>query len=199
MARRFDISDKLIHFTGGGGECMDDAFARLRAIIREGRLIAGNRMIRGGYRCVSFTEAPIAAFAPAFVSQFPFTRYSQFGLMFEKNWIYERGGRPVIYQPDSDFHLLPEDLRWRHVRFEPIGEQVVDWTWEREWRILCDELAFAPAEAAIVVPNEQWANELRRVHDDDQDMIVELYAQAIDQEIAEMWREKFPWRVVPLG
>src|SRR5438067_4472638 len=161
MARRFDISDKLIHFTGSGGECMDDAFARLRAIIREGRLIAGNRMIRGGYRCVCFTEAPIA----------------------------------VIYQPDSDFHLLPEDLRWRHVRFEPIGEQVVDWTWEREWRILCDELAFAPAEAAIVVPNEQWANELRRVHDDDQDMTVELYAQAIDQESAEMWREKFPWRI----
>jgi hypothetical protein len=60
-------------------------------------------------------------------------------------------------------------------------------------------LKFTPAEAAIVVPNKQWANELRRVHDDDQDMIVELYAQAIDQEIAEMWREKFPWRIVPLG
>jgi len=130
MAGRFDISEKLIHFTGG--ESPDDAFARLRAIIRDGRLVAGNRMIRGGYRCVCFTEAPLAAFAPAFVRLFPFTRYSQFGLMFEKKWIYECGGRPVIYQPDSDFHLLPEQLRWRHVRFEPIGEQVVDFTWERE-------------------------------------------------------------------
>jgi hypothetical protein len=52
MARRFDISDKLIQFTGGG-ECVDDAFARLRAIIREGRLIASSRVIRGGFRCVS--------------------------------------------------------------------------------------------------------------------------------------------------
>src|ERR1700681_1954031 len=78
MARRFDISDKLIHFTGGG-ECVDDAFARLRAIIREGRLIASSRMIRGGFRCVSFTEAPLPAFAPPFISEFPFTRYSPFG------------------------------------------------------------------------------------------------------------------------
>ena len=67
-----DISDKLIHFTGGGGECVDDAFTRLRAIIREGWLMAGSRMIRGAYRCVSFTEAPIAAFAPRFSPPFPF-------------------------------------------------------------------------------------------------------------------------------
>jgi len=32
MARRFDTSDKLIHFTGGG-EHLDDAFSKLRAII----------------------------------------------------------------------------------------------------------------------------------------------------------------------
>ena len=89
MARRFDISDKLIHFTSGG-ECVNDAFTRLRVITREGRLI-GSRMIRGGYRCVSFTEALLPAFAPAFNSEFPFTRYSQFGLMFDKNWIFRRG------------------------------------------------------------------------------------------------------------
>lgn len=107
--------------------------------------------------------------------------------------------RPVIYQPDSDFGLLPEDLRWRHVRFEPTGEKVIDWTWEHEWRVRCDELAFVPAYAVIVVPNEKWANKLRRHHDAYQDMIVELYAEAIDQDIAETCREQFPWRVVPLG
>jgi hypothetical protein len=199
MARHFDISDELIHFTGGGGECMDDAFASLRAIVRERRLIASSGRIRGGYRCVSVTDAPIAAFGPPWASRFPFNRYSQFGMMFDRNWIYERGGRPVIHQPGSDFHLLPDDLRWRHVRHEPTAEHVVDWTWEREWRVPCEELAFTPAEAVIVVPNEQWANRLRRVHDGGQDMIVELYAGAIDREIAEMWREKFPWRVFSLG
>ena len=198
MARRFDISDKLIHFTGRG-ECDEGAFATLGAILRDGKLRAGGRMIRGSYRCVCFTEAPLAAFAPGFVAQFPFIRYSQFGLMFEKNWIFACGGLPVIYQPDIDFDLLPEELRWRHVRFEPTGDKVIDWTWEREWRVCCDELAFTPADAAIVVPSGQWANELRRIHDTHQDMVVQLYAQAIDQDIAEMWREQFPWRIVPLG
>ena len=118
--------------------------------------------------------------------------------MFEKNWIFERGGRPVIYQPDSDFGLLPEDLRWRHAWFEPTGDKVIDFTWEREWRLCCDEMVFTPADAVIVVPNKQRANDLRRIHDAHQDMIVELYAEAIDQDIAEVWREDFRWRVVPL-
>ena len=135
-ASRFDISDCLIHFTKG--ESQEDAFARLRAIIDERRLIAGNYMVRGGYRCVSFTEAPIEAFVDPFVRRFPFTRYSQFGLMFHKPWVYDRGGRPVIYQPESDFDVLPEEFRWRHVRYEPTAEQIIDFTWEREWRIPCD-------------------------------------------------------------
>lgn len=128
MARRFDISDKLIHFTRSGGECMDDAFATLKKIIREGQLIAGNGMIRGGYRCVCFTEAPIAAFAPAFVNQFPFTRYSTFGLMFEKNWIHERGGRhcnlPAGGRPSSSVRrppLAPRPCR----RYGPIRRPVI--------------------------------------------------------------------------
>jgi len=196
MATRFDISEKLIHFTSG--ESPDHAFARLRAIIGERRVIGGNRMIRGGYRCVCFTEAPLAALADAFVSRVPFTRYSQFGLIFEKSWVYDRGGRPVIYQPDSDFSILPEELRWRHVRFEPTAEQVIDFTWEREWRIHCDELPFSQAEAVVVVPNNQWLGALRRTHDAEQDMKVELYAQVIERENAEFWREPFRWHVVTL-
>jgi len=196
MARRFDISDKLIHFTRGESE--DDAFAKLRTIIAERRLIAGNRMVRGGYGCISFTEAPVEAFVDAFVRRFPFTRYSQFGLMFSKSWVYDRGGRPVIYQPDSDFGILPEELRWRHVRYEPTAEQVIDFTWEREWRVRCDGLAFSPAEASIIVPNEGWASALRRSHDAEQDAVVELYATAIGRRTAEWLREPFLWHIAPL-
>jgi len=197
MARRFDISDKLIHFTRG--ERADDAFVRLRSIIRDGRILGSNRMIRGGYRCVCFTEAPLAAFAEDFISQFPFTRYSQFGLMFEKRWVYERGGRPAIYQPDDDFCRLPEELRWRHVRFEPVADPVVDFTWEREWRIPCGDLPFTPADAVIVVPSAHWEDALQRLHDTDQDVLVDIYAQVIDQQIAELWRDTFRWRIVALG
>jgi hypothetical protein len=198
MVKRFVISDKLIHFTAGG-ECVEDVFARLRGILRDGRLLASGRFIRGCYRCLCFTEAPLAAFATGFVAQFPFTRYSQFGLMFEKNWIFERGGRPVIYEPDSDFDLLPEDLRWRHVRFEQTGQKVIDWTWEREWRIRCNELPFSPSDVAVVVSNEEWARKLRRIHDAGQDIKLQMYAEAIDEVTVEIWRERFPWRVVPLA
>ena len=75
MAARFDLSEKLIHFTRG--ESPDDAFTRLRTIIRECRLLGGNRWIRGGYPCVCFTEAPPEAFADIFVIRFSFTRYSR--------------------------------------------------------------------------------------------------------------------------
>ena len=30
----------------------------------------------------------------------------------------------MIYQPESDFDLLPEELKWRHVRFEPVSDMV---------------------------------------------------------------------------
>lgn len=197
MAERFDISDKSIHFTGGR-ECSDDTYARSRAILRDGRLIAGNGMIRGDYRCVRFTEAALAAFASAFVSRFPFTRYSRFGSMFDKSWIFARGGRPVIYQPESDFDLPPEAFRRRHVRFEPIGKQIVDFTWEREWRIPRDQLTFGPAEAVIIVPSDKWVDALEREHAAGQNTGIERYAQMIEREIAEMWRGAFPWRVMTL-
>jgi len=197
MGGRFDLSDKLIHFVRG--ERADDAFLTIRDIIQDCRLFGGSRMIRGGYRCVSFTEAPLAAFAADFVGQFPFTRYSQFGLMFEKKWVYKRGGRPVIYQPDDDFYRLPEELRWRHVRFELCDEAVIDFTWEREWRIACDELVFTPADAVIVVPDGQWAGTLCQLHEIDQDMLVQQYALVMDQQIAELWRDTFRWHLVTLA
>jgi hypothetical protein len=196
MATRIDLSDKLIHFTKG--DSGEDAFAVLQRIIAERRLIAGNGMIKGGYQCLCFTEAPIRAITEAFVKRVQFERYSAFGIMFEKSWIYDRGGRPVIYQPDSDFALLPEQLAWRHVRFDLAGPPIVDFTWEREWRIPCDQLPFSEAEAVIVVPNDQWTAALLRVHDDKQDIEIQQYALVMDRQIAELWREDFRWRVVPL-
>ena len=189
MATRFDISDNLIHFTRGNS--INDAFTVLRTIIAERRLIAGNGMIKGGYRCVCFTEAPLMAFRRDFVSRIPFTRYFQFGLLFSKTWVYEHGGRPVIYQPEADFDLLPQELRWRHVRFELTGEQVVDFTWEREWRIRCTELAFSERDAVIVVPNQEWADALVRAHDEEQDIEIQQYSRVVDLQIAELWRESF--------
>lgn len=196
MQKRPDIAKELIHFPTG--QSYEAAFSNLRKIMAETRLLAGNRLIRGGYRCICFTEAPILALANGFASNVPSGRYSPFGLMFDKTWVFERGGRPVIYGPESEFLDLPESMRWRHVRYEPSGLAPIDFTWEREWRIRCEELLFSPAEATIVLPDGGWASLLQSLHEDEQDIDVQLYALALDEQIADQLRETFLWHVVTL-
>ena len=197
MPRRADISDKVIHFTRGA--TYEDALGILLTIVGEGRLSGGTGMIRGGYRCVCFTEAPLPAIAGSFVNAETFTRYSPFGVMFDKSWVYAQGGRPVIYQPDTDFNKLTEDMRWRHVRYDPAGTPPVDFTWEREWRIPCERLQFSPAEAVLVVPDEEWESFILGIWDSQQQLEVEAYSALFEQIIVEQLQEPFPWRVVRLA
>jgi hypothetical protein len=102
----------------------------------------------------------------------------------------------VIYQPEAEFEGLPENLRWRHVRYEP-GQ--VDFTWEREWRVRCDELPLEPNEIGVIVPSREWAERLQERHDEEQDSEVETYSLMFDRVLAELYREDFPWRIYLLG
>lgn len=197
MSGRPDISDKVIHFTKAA--TYEDALGVLLAIIGGGRLFGGTGMIRGGYRCVCFTEAPLPAVAGGLVNADSFTRYSPFGLMFEKSWIYEQGGRPVIYQPDPEFYQLPEEMRWRHVRYEPATAPPIDFTWEREWRVCCDELLFSPNDAVLVVPNQEWENFVFSIWNSQQQLEAEAYSSILDQMIVEQMQEACPWRMVRLA
>lgn len=117
MPARPDISDKLTHFTSG--ESVEDAYERLRAIMADCRLVGSGEKIRGGFRCVCFTEAPLASLATGLVNPTAYSRYSPFGVIFDKSWIFQAGGRPVIYQSDAEFEGLPEGIRWRHGRSSP--------------------------------------------------------------------------------
>jgi hypothetical protein len=132
MARE-DISNKLVHFTKG--DTCDDAFDRLCTIAAEQRLIGGNGFIKGNYNCVCFSETPLSSLKHGLLNPYAYSRYSPFGIIFDKEWVFYNGGRHVIYQPDSDFDLLPETHKWRHARYEPTAEEPVDFSWEREWRI----------------------------------------------------------------
>jgi len=197
MSGRTDICSKVIHFTKAATYA--DALDIILAIVGEGRLVAGTGMIRGGYRCVCFTEAPLPAIVSDLVdSEGSFTRYSPFGLMFEKSWIYEQGARPVIYQPDAEFTELNEQMRWRHVRYEPAGTPPVDFTWEREWRLHRDDLVFSPGDAVLVVPNKEWESIVFGIWDYQQQLKVEAYSAILEQTIVEQMHEPCPWRVVSL-
>jgi len=191
---RPDISDHVVHFTSDASTEL--AFKRFRSIISEGRLIGGTSMIRGGYSCVCFSEAPLASLEHGLVNPSAYSRYSPFGIMFEKSWLFAYGGRPVIYESHAEFDALPESHRWRHVRYEP---DPVDFTWEREWRIRCSELHFAPSDAFLVVPDREWADRLIAEHDADESFRVLQYSQVMDEFLAEQYRDDFPWRVAYLG
>jgi len=195
---RADISDKLVHFTGPRDD-WDEAYSRLHSILAERTIRGGNVMIRSGDHCVCFTEAPLESLPGGLVNPKNFSRYAPFGVLFTKKWIFEKDGRPVIYQPESEFRELPDSHKWRHVRYEPDAAQPIDFTWEREWRIKSQGLVFRPNEVVILVPRQAWLDALRQTHETEQDDWAYMYSQVLDEEILALYREHFPWRVRVLG
>jgi hypothetical protein len=131
-------------------------------ILREGRLLGGSSYIKGNYSCVCFTEAPISELSALFslngrlpIEQRP--RYTPYGLAITKEWLYQRGGRPVVYQSDTEYSYLADNVKWRHVRYEP---PAIDFAWEREWRICTNELILDPGATLIIVPTAYEAYKL---------------------------------------
>ena len=197
MSTRPDISNKLVHFTSGEND--EEAFQRLRSIVTQRRLIGTGEKIKGGYRCVCFSEAPLASLKDGLVNPDAYSRYSPFGILFQKRPIFGQGGRPVIYQTDEEYDLLPDELKWRHVRCEPDRDnKPIDFTWEREWRIQCDYLSFEPSVAGIVVPDDTWAQRLINEHEAEQDFKVLQYAQIMEEDLAQQYHEEFGWRIYRL-
>jgi hypothetical protein len=194
---RPDISDKLVHFTSGTD--LEGAYRRLCQIIDDSRLLGSGGTIRGGYRCICFSEAPLISLGSGLVNPNAYSRYSPFGIIFDKSRIFSLGGRPVIYQPDAEFAILPPQLQWRHMRYEPDGTRPIDFSWEREWRLCTEELALDPAHCAVVVPDSRWASRLVSEHAERQEWLVQKYSQVMDSLLAEQYREGFPWRIVPLA
>ena len=125
----------------------------------EGRLRGGSGNVRGGFEVVCFSEAPVEILARMFRDA-PDVRYRPFGVMVPKTWLFAEGGRPVIYEPESEYDPLPEDLKYRHVRLQMPGDEK-DFTFEREWRIRTPSLELDPASCTLIVPDRDWDYRLR--------------------------------------
>ncbi|HWS22969.1 MAG TPA: hypothetical protein VN226_00870 [Anaerolineales bacterium] len=195
MARK-DISEKLIHFTKG--ESDDVAFSNIQSILKERRIISSSGCIKGGHSCVCFTEAPLSELAEGLLNPVAYSRYSQFGVILEKKWVFQKGGRPVIYQSDSEYIELPDSHKWRHVRYEPNETSPIDFTWEREWRIRTDELLFDSESASVVVPDSVWADRLAETYELGEDFKILEYSQIMDENLARQYRDEFDWVVYTL-
>jgi hypothetical protein len=155
--RRPDFSASLTHLTRERirfGEPAVPAFSVLKEILSSGVIRGGLGFIKGNRPVVCFSEIPLAninAFADHQEGRFRF-----YGIVLSKQAVFEAGGRPVIYLPDNEGSWIPEEERWRHVRFE---HGAVDFTHEREWRVLGDlDLKKVPGFLVIVWSAADRAN-----------------------------------------
>lgn len=136
------------------------AWGVLRKILLEGKIIGTSKWTHG-QKCVCFTEAPIQEFRSIFslveiaATQQQKPRYEPYGIAVSKRWLFEKGGRPVIYDHPDTFSLLHKDQKYRFVPYDPTHG--IDFTWEREWRIKVDHLELDPRETLVVVPDSQEA------------------------------------------
>lgn len=102
---RDDISDYLVHWTKG--DCYEEAAEILLQIIVTDAVKGGNGFIKGQYICVCFTEAPLDVF------HLKKGKYKPFGIQMHKSDVFGLGGRPVIYQLEEEFDILPKSMACR--------------------------------------------------------------------------------------
>ena len=178
---RADLAKHLIHFTKGRDR--EDAYQTLKLILQQRRLLGSARLVRGSIPCVCFSEAPLTSL--------------EHGLINLKSFIFGRGGRAVIYQPEEEFGLLPEALRWRHGRFEPTGDSPIDFTWEREWRLPVDKLRFQFDDVEVVLPDKAFRDRFIAEAESESFHTAWAYTQVLG-EIAWAYDTGNPWRTVPL-
>lgn len=157
---RVDTSEFLVHFTKGNNAIKDFA-----SIVNEAKLIGGTGFIKGKHRCVCFTEAPLHALQDIVLHPTGHGfKYKPYGIIVRKPWLFQRGGRPVIYQPETEYSLLPESMRWRHVTYKPDTSPPIDFTWEREWRLSIESLDISPSHCWLVVPSVDALREVCQSH-----------------------------------
>lgn len=141
-----------------GGPYPLGPLASLCRILVQQRLLGSGRLIRGGQRVVCLTEVGLREFRRrrTYRPQLRRWDFELYGLSIRKTAIQRMGGRPVHYltpqRPDPPPHLDPVWV------VDCVGSHV-DWSQEREWRVLGDiDLRRLPADEAVVfVPDHEAA------------------------------------------
>ncbi|MGD1838005.1 MAG: DUF2971 domain-containing protein [Nitrososphaeraceae archaeon] len=175
MRSRTDLSSYLTHLTRGN----DDNNARnILLKILKNREIKGsnnNGFICGKNNAVCFQDAPIHSLCQNSYHEQIYTpelggkrRYSPIGLCFKKAYVYNKGGRPVIYErTDIAKKFIKEEEWWRIVSFDLSNEDsMIDWTHEREWRCKGD-FCFELADVIVLLTNHKTYKKFIEIADED--------------------------------
>lgn len=135
------------------------ALGTLRRIVAQRRLLASGQTIRGGHCVVSFTACPLSELSSLQTFRRHRVRwdFEPYGLCIRKDWLQNRGARPVRYADDAGWQSLSEADR-PFFQIASAGT-VIDWTVEREWRFPGDlDLSeLSPEDALLFVPDFESA------------------------------------------
>ncbi len=138
-------------------------FRTLKRILKQRRLMASNKLIRGDKCVVSLTEclpwelAKLVKWRPGL---FRWT-FEPYGIALNRSKLESLGARCVIYGEDYQFRFLQEqDAPF----FQSCGHGENNWREEKEWRHLgdIDLNLFEPDDAVVFVFAKEEAEELRR-------------------------------------
>jgi hypothetical protein len=112
----------------------EGGFFTLKRILYERKIRASNRLVRGGYPVVPFTERRPEELPDLIRWRRGLRRwtYEPYGIALRRGKLIELGARPVQYADLADYEHFKEEDRWL---FQVAKTRDDDWRTEREWRI----------------------------------------------------------------
>jgi hypothetical protein len=147
----------LAHFTRASGKT--SALDNLLWILRDKVIRGSTRMMLRGHRGVCLFDAPPHQLGHLLTPRNR-RRYEPFGVAVDKRYAFSQGARPVIYMPAAEAAaILDEDEMWRVVSIDMSRNPPIDWTFEREWRVLGD-LPLNPALSVALVASWRDVDEI---------------------------------------
>jgi len=147
----------LAHFTRASGKT--SALDNLLWILEDCRVRGSTRMIAGGHGGVCLFDAAPHELGHLLTPRNR-RRYEPFGVAVDKRYAFAMGARPVIYMPSAEAAaILNEDEMWRVVSIDMTRNPPVDWTFEREWRVLGD-LPLKPQLSVALVASWRDVDEI---------------------------------------
>ncbi|PWN12155.1 DUF2971 domain-containing protein [Bacillus thuringiensis] len=166
---RTDISSYLVHLTkpkfDNQGKMIKVSQHVLKEIL-ESKTLKGSTTksgyIIGSNPAVCFQDMPLSGvcqntlFEQLRNKEEMQRRYVPLGIAFPKKYVFQKGGRPVLYEKkDIAKEILPPEEWWRIVNFDLDDEKnIIDWTHEREWRVKGD-FEFDLKEATILLVHHE--------------------------------------------
>lgn len=170
VKNRTDLTDWLIHSTKD-----EKAFCE---IVKSRKLIPKQGAI-------SFTESPLSEWQKvlSMMEEYKKPRFSMFSIAVQKSWLFERCGRPVIYGPQDEKRLFPEELRFRYVEYAPCSK---DFAWQREWRIQ-KEVQLDAKECFLLVPSTKDQKVVPLTHVEDGDSEDGSPTTYVEAEVSPDW------------